>query len=64
VHSMIRMGDNMGKKDIHLYLDEDVYRIMWEIVKRRYVNPVKKFHVVVNEALREYIEKHKSEVER
>jgi len=53
----------MIKKQVHLLLDEDVYRGIWEIVKRRYVNPVRKLHIVVNEALREYIEKHKEELE-
>jgi metal-responsive CopG/Arc/MetJ family transcriptional regulator len=46
---------------IHLILEEDVYKHIWEIVKKRYVNPSRKFHVVVNEALKEYIERHKDE---
>lgn len=46
-------------KKVHLMLEEDVYEGIWDIVKKRYVSPVKKFHVVVNEALREYIEKNK-----
>jgi len=53
----------MTKKQVHLLLDEDVYTGIWEVVKSRYVNPVKKLHIVVNEALREYIEKHKNEIE-
>jgi len=57
------MGDAMPMKQVHLRLDEDVYVDIWKIVKNRYINPVKKLHIVVNEALREYIEKHKNEIE-
>jgi len=52
----------MTKKQVHLLLDEDVYIDIWKIVKSRYINPVKKLHVVINQALREYIEKHKNEI--
>jgi len=45
----------------HLIIDRDVQEGIWEIVKKRYVNPYKKLHIVVNEALREYIAKHREE---
>lgn len=50
-------------KKVHLKLEDDVYEGIWKIVKKRYVSPVRKFHVVLNEALREYIENHKDELE-
>jgi hypothetical protein len=50
-------------KKIHLYLEEEIYEKIWEIVKKRYVSPTRKFYLVVNEALREYIEKHRQELE-
>jgi hypothetical protein len=51
-------------KKVHMLLEDDVYEAMWAIVKNRFVSPVKKFHVVLNEALREYIEKHKDEIKK
>jgi hypothetical protein len=42
-------------------LEEDVYEGIWNIVKKRFVSPVKKFHIVINEALREYIKEHKDD---
>jgi hypothetical protein len=50
-------------KKIHLYLEEELYNKVWEIVKKRYVSPTRKFYLVVNEALREYITNHKQELE-
>jgi hypothetical protein len=50
-------------KKIHLFLEEELYNKIWEIVKKRYVSPTRKFYLVVNEALREYIENHKQELE-
>jgi len=46
---------------VHTKLEDDVYEGIWEIVKKRFVSPLQKFHVIVNEALREYIEKHREE---
>jgi len=48
---------------IHTKLDDDVYDGIWKIVKKRYVSPLGKFHLVVNEALREYLREHKHELE-
>jgi hypothetical protein len=45
-------------KKIHIVIDDDIYVKLWEITKRRYISPVRKFHIVVNEALREYIQRH------
>jgi len=49
------------KIKVHLLLDRHVYERLWEIVKKRIVIPTKKLHVVVNEALKEYIDKHMAE---
>jgi len=46
-------------RKVHVLLEEEVFKGIWDIVKKRYVSPVRKFHIVVNEALKEYIEKHK-----
>jgi len=51
-------------RDIHLALTEDTYEKIWTIIKRRYINPTRKFHIVLNEALKEYIERHKEEPTR
>jgi len=48
-------------RKVHLLMEDEVFKSIWEIVKRRYVSPIRKFHIVVNEALREYIERHKEE---
>jgi len=49
------------KKHVHVLIEEDLYYKLWEIVKRRYAVPLKKFHEVLNEAIREYVEKHLGE---
>jgi len=53
------MGSKL--KRVHLMIDEELYHKVWEIVKRRFPVPTKKLHIVVNEALREYIERHGEE---
>jgi len=50
-------------KKIHILLEDDVYEGIWEIVKRRFTSPTRKFHIIVNEALREYLQKHREELE-
>jgi len=49
------------KVKVHLLIERELYESLWEIVKKRFVIPSKKLHVVVNEALREYIDKHMAE---
>jgi len=51
-------------RKVHIILEDDVYEGIWEIVKKRYISPIRKFHIVINEALREYIEKCKEELEK
>jgi len=47
------------KVKVHLRIEREVYEALWEIVKKRFVLPTHKLHIVVNEALKEYVEKHK-----
>lgn len=49
------------KIKVHLLVDREVYESLWEIVKKRFTIPTKKLHIVVDEALREYIDKHREE---
>lgn len=39
---------------IHVKLRRDLYEKIWEEIKRRYVIPTRKLHVVINEAIEEY----------
>ena len=50
------------KKLVHISIREDLYLKLWQIVKKRYPIPLKKLNEVINEALNEYIEKHKNEL--
>jgi predicted DNA-binding protein len=43
---------------IHVKMEREIYERLWQLVKKRYTIPTKKFYLVVNEALREYIEDH------
>jgi len=56
-------SEKKEKVKVNLLIDRDVYEALWKIVKARYVSPSRKLTVIVNEALREYIERHKSEIE-
>ena len=55
-------GEGKPKKSnfrpVHLFIREDIYTRLWQIVKERYVVPTKKFGIVVNEALEEYVNKY------
>jgi len=43
---------------VHWNVERELYEGIWRIVKKRFPVPTRKLHIVVNEALREYIEKH------
>jgi len=48
----------MGKKiQLHVYIDEDTHKKLWEITKRKYVRSAKKLSTVIREAIKQYIEK-------
>jgi len=49
------MGQDKVK--IHVLIDRDVYHKLWELILVRYLKPARKLSEVVNEALKEYIEK-------
>jgi hypothetical protein len=48
----------VGYRNVHLRIREDLYKRLWEICKKRYVVPVRKFYIVVNEAIEEYLKTH------
>mgnify|MGYP000521757930 CR=1 FL=1 len=54
--------DNTRYRKTHLYIEEELYYKLWEIVKKRFRVPHKKLYIVVNEALREYVERHSGEL--
>lgn len=43
---------------VHILIDRHLYQKLWEITSRRYDKPGRKLYLIVNEALREYVEKH------
>jgi len=45
------------KVKVHVLIERELYEALWEITKRRFVVPLKKFHIVLNEAIREYVER-------
>jgi len=47
---------------IHINVEKDVYYRLWNYIKRRYIVPYKKLHIVINEALREYLDRHEKEL--
>jgi len=44
------------KVKVHTLIEKELYEALWEITKQRFTVPIKKFHIVLNEAIREYIE--------
>lgn len=46
------------RKMIHVRVDDDLYRMAWAIASRRFTNPTRNLSTIVNEALREYVERH------
>jgi len=45
----------MGYKRVHIIVREDLYKALWDYIKKKYDVPIKKFSLVVNEALEEYL---------
>jgi hypothetical protein len=54
---------SVKKKLIHVAVREDLYLKLWEIIKRKYQIPHKKLNVAVNEALEDYVNKHRGLLE-
>lgn len=46
------------RKYRHILMDNELYLLLWKVVKKRFDVPHRKLHIVVNEAIREYIERH------
>ena len=45
-------------RELHLYIDEETYRKLWEITKKRFVSPSKKLQTILREAIQEYLDRH------
>lgn len=55
-------GDDGMAKKVHVLLEDDVYKGLWQIVKAKYTSPVRKFHIVLNEILRKGIKEEKQKL--
>lgn len=53
----------MLKKKIHVLVNADVYKKLWIITSKRFDSPARKVHIVINEALKEYVDKYFKEDE-
>jgi len=40
---------------VHFLIREDLYEALWKITVEKYPFPAKKLHVVINEALQQYV---------
>jgi len=40
---------------VHFLIRNDLYEALWKITVEKFAFPAKKFHVVINEALEQYI---------
>ena len=58
VDVVVAMTEKRDVVKIHVNIDRDIYDELWEITKREYVVPVKKFHIVVNKILRLGLQKY------
>ncbi|MCR8433886.1 MAG: hypothetical protein NDP24_06625 [Crenarchaeota archaeon] len=61
---MVSEKEKVEKVKVNLFIEREIYEALWKIVKARYVSPSRKLTVVVNEALREYVERHREELAR
>lgn len=39
-------------------IDAEIYKKLWEIASHRFSKPGRKVHIIIEEALKEYIQKH------
>jgi hypothetical protein len=44
--------------ELHVYIDEETYKKLWDITKKRFLAPSKKLATIVREALQEYVKNH------
>ena len=48
-------------KRINVSIDTEIYKKLWMIASNRFDSPGRKIHIIINEALKEYVEKYLSE---
>jgi hypothetical protein len=54
-----------GKEEytkIYILIKKDLLKRAYTLLINRYKSPARKLHVIMNEALEEYLEKHKDEI--
>ncbi|MCX8176189.1 MAG: hypothetical protein N3E48_03025 [Candidatus Bathyarchaeota archaeon] len=49
------------KKLIHVLVTEELYLKLWEIARKRWGVPVRKFSIMIREALEDYVKKCESD---
>jgi len=47
-----------GKVDTHVYLSTEVYQRLWDYVKRNFPSPKGAFNKVVEDAVKEFLDRH------
>ena len=57
------MSEQKEYGKIQVKIDKNLYLKLWEYIKKQYPVPYKKLHVVVNEAIKEYLEKRGIKIE-
>lgn len=61
-YTYVYCGDGvMERKEmqkVHMLIDKNIYQKLWEISARRFEKPGRKLYIIINEALKEYVEKH------
>lgn len=50
------MSEERKYRMVHIKIEEELHNKIWEITKKRYIIPTKKFHIILNEVLRKGIE--------
>lgn len=53
------MSEEKEYVKIHVKIERDLYEKLWEITKKEYVVPIKKFHLIVNKIIKMGIAKYK-----
>lgn len=49
---------------IHVKVERELYEKIWDITRREYIVPIKKFHIILNKILRLGIERYEEEEDR
>ncbi|MEM2259988.1 MAG: hypothetical protein QXP52_00165 [Candidatus Aenigmatarchaeota archaeon] len=48
---------------INATVERETYERLWNYVKKKYISPWRKLSVTINEAIKEYLDRHESEVQ-